>query len=120
MALSSLIRQSAIPLPSSWPSAVFWSDAFSIPGPGQFGTSGQVLPNARNFPIFNENVSLAKTFSLSHENRREFDVRLEAFNPMNRVRFSSPNTNLSSTSFGLVTGQANAPRNLQLAMKLIW
>jgi len=77
-------------------------------------------PKMRNFPIFNENVSLAKTFSLSHENKREFDVRLEGFNLLNRTRFATPNTNLSSTSFGLVTAQANPPRNLQLAMKLIW
>ena len=77
-------------------------------------------PKMRNFPFYNENLSLAKTFSLSHENKREFDVRLEGFNVLNRTRFSTPNTNLGSTSFGLVTSQANSPRNLQLAMKLIW
>jgi hypothetical protein len=77
-------------------------------------------PKMRNFPIYSENLSLAKTFSLSQENRRELDVRLEGFNLFNRVRFATPNTNLGSTSFGLVTAQANSPRNLQLALKLIW
>jgi len=34
------------------------------------------------------------------------------------VVFSNPNTNLSSSSFGLVTGQANSGRQMQLALKL--
>jgi hypothetical protein len=79
-------------------------------------------PKVRNFPVLSENVSLAKTFSLSAENRRELDVRLEAFNVMNRVQFATPNTNLSATpgTFGLVTAQANAPRSLQLALKFVF
>ena len=31
-----------------------------------------------------------------------------------------PNTNLNSNSFGLVTAQANAPRQMQMALKLYW
>jgi len=79
-------------------------------------------PKVRNFPIREENVALAKTFALSGESRREIDVRLEAFNLMNRTRFSTPNTNLGATpgTFGLVTGQANAPRALQLALKFVF
>jgi hypothetical protein len=93
---------------------------FPLQPRNQVGNMTVTNPQMRNFPLYSENVSLAKTFSFSKENRREFDVRLEGFNPMNRVQFGTPNTNLSSTSFGLVTSQANAPRNLQLALKLIW
>ena len=77
-------------------------------------------PKMRNFPIYNENIALAKTFLLSTERNREFDLRLEGYNLLNRVQFSTPNTNLGSTNFGLVTAQANAPRQMQLALKLIF
>ena len=72
--------------------------------------------------MLKENVALAKTYSLSGENQRELDVRLEAFNLLNRTRFSTPNTNLGATpgTFGLVTAQANAPRALQLALKFVF
>ena len=79
-------------------------------------------PEVRNFPVLSENVALAKTYSLSAENRRELDVRLEGFNLLNRTQFATPNTNLSATpgTFGLVTAQANAPRSLQLALKFVF
>jgi hypothetical protein len=38
------------------------------------------------------------------------DFRWEAFNPLNRVRFSTGTTNLDGPSFGVVTSQANGPR----------
>jgi Carboxypeptidase regulatory-like domain/TonB-dependent Receptor Plug Domain len=51
------------------------------------------------------------------------DVRLqirgELFNVFNQVNFSNPNTTLSSTTFGRITG-AGSGRVIQLATKLIW
>jgi len=41
-------------------------------------------------------------------------------NAFNRVQFSSPNTSVTSTSFGRVTAQANTPRQVQFGLKLIW
>jgi len=96
---------------------------FPLEPRNQVGNMTVTNPKMRNFPVYNENVALAKTFSLSAEHNREFDVRLEGYNLLNRVLFSAPNTSLSSTSFGLVSAQATntvAPRNLQLAMKFIW
>ena len=46
--------------------------------------------------------------------------RIEALNAFNRVQFSAPNTSVTSTSFGVITGQANAPRQLQFGVKLLW
>ncbi|HYW43942.1 MAG TPA: TonB-dependent receptor [Bryobacteraceae bacterium] len=77
-------------------------------------------PKMRSFPLYNENISLAKTFSVSADHRREFDLRLEGFNVLNRVQFANPNTSLSSSSFGLVTGQNNTPRNVQLGLKFLF
>jgi hypothetical protein len=47
-------------------------------------------------------------------------VRIEALNAFNRVQFSAPNSSVTSSSFGVVTGQANAPRQLQFGFKLLW
>ncbi len=36
------------------------------------------------------------------------------------VVFSGPNTNFSSNSFGVIAGQDNSPRRMQLGLKLYW
>jgi len=78
-------------------------------------------PKMRNFPIFNENISLAKTFTLSLERRSTLDLRFEAFNLLNRTQFATPGTNLSDVAnFGLVRNQANTPRRMQFAVKINW
>ncbi len=46
-------------------------------------------------------------------------VRGEFFNAFNQVNFGNPNTTVSSTTFGRITG-AGAGRVIQLAAKLIW
>ena len=46
--------------------------------------------------------------------------RVEALNAFNHVQFSGPNTSVTSRSFGVMSGQANAPRQLQFALKLLW
>ena len=45
--------------------------------------------------------------------------RLEMFNALNRVQFSPPNTQAGNANFGVVSGQANGPRQIQVALKLI-
>ena len=47
-------------------------------------------------------------------------ARIEAFNALNRVQFGSPNTSVTSSSFGVVTSQANTPRQLQFGVKVLW
>ncbi|MEZ5354700.1 MAG: carboxypeptidase regulatory-like domain-containing protein [Bryobacteraceae bacterium] len=86
--------------------------------PVDFGNATRHNPKLRTFPLFNENLSLAKTFSLTE--RFRLDFRWEAFNLFNRVRFGTGNTNLNSNAFGVVTNQANAPRSMQGALKLYW
>ena len=46
-------------------------------------------------------------------------LRGEFFNAFNQVNFGNPNTTLSSTSFGRITG-AGGGRVIQVAAKLIW
>jgi outer membrane receptor protein involved in Fe transport len=85
---------------------------------GVLGNSPRLNSQVRNFASLNENVSLAKTFTLKE--RLRLDFRAEAFNIFNRVQFGVPATNLTSASFGIVSSQANTPRQLQGGLKLYW
>jgi hypothetical protein len=86
--------------------------------PAAFGNVTRQNPKVREFPAFNENISLAKSFALG-EGRR-IDFRWEAFNLFNRVRFGTGSTSLDATTFGVVTNQANDARQMQVALKLNW
>ena len=78
-------------------------------------------PKMRNFVLFNEDVSLAKSFTMSEANHVTADLRFEAFNVFNRTLFGTPNTNVADVAnFGLVRTQANSPRRMQFALKLNW
>lgn len=86
--------------------------------PGVLGNATRLNPLVRGFPNLNENVGLSKSFAMTE--RLKLDFRAEAFNLLNRTVFSSPNTNLNSSAFGIVSGQSNSPRDMQLALKLYW
>jgi hypothetical protein len=73
-------------------------------------------PNLRNpwEPIFD--MSLVKKFIIRETMSADF--RLEAFNALNTVIRNAPNTDPTSTNFGLVSlGQSNFPRQVQLGFK---
>ena len=69
----------------------------------------------------NANLSIYKQFPLSslREGMR-LEFRLEAYNALNHPQFLGPNTTLNSGSFGVITGQANQPREAQAVLKLYW
>ena len=69
----------------------------------------------------NANLSLFKDFSLSklREGSR-LEMRLETYNAFNHPQFGGPNTTLNSGSFGVITTQANVPRQVQLVLKFYW
>jgi hypothetical protein len=46
--------------------------------------------------------------------------RCEFFNGLNHSAFNPPNLTPTSSSFGLITGQLNSPRAIQMALRLIW
>ncbi|MBI4902296.1 MAG: TonB-dependent receptor [Acidobacteria bacterium] len=78
-------------------------------------------PKERNFPLYNENVSLSKSFTVAVERRVTADLRFEAFNILNRTQFGNPNANLNDVAnLGLVRTQANTPRRMQFALKFNW
>jgi hypothetical protein len=83
-----------------------------------FGNETRFNPKLRTFSNLNENISLAKTFRIGE--RFRLDLRGEAFNLFNRVVFGSPSASLDSNTFGVITSQANTPRQMQVALKLYW
>jgi carboxypeptidase family protein len=101
----------------------YGSGPFPIQGSGtslnSIGNVTRYNPKLRLFPNLNENMSLTKSFPIRE--KTSVEIRAEAFNILNRVRFGTGSTTLQSATFGVLTGagsQINTPRQLQLALKL--
>jgi hypothetical protein len=89
--------------------------AFSSAPAYTFGNISRFL-NVRGPGLFNLDFSLFKTFSIRERVKAQF--RAEALNATNTPYFSTPNTNISSSSFGVITSQANYPRLLQVGVRV--
>jgi hypothetical protein len=96
----------------------FDTSVYSQPAAFTFGNHPVFSPILRAHNVRNFDLSVFKNFDLTSQIRAQ--VRLEALNAFNRVQFSGPNTSVTSSSFGVVSGQANAPRQLQLGVKVLW
>lgn len=90
----------------------------SNPNPGTLGTLGR---NTIQGPgLANVDASLAKTLKLPFLGEGgSIEMRLEAFNALNRTKFNNPVTSLSNPAFGQLT-TAGDPRILQLAVKILF
>jgi hypothetical protein len=96
----------------------FNTSVFSQPAPFTFGNTGRTLPDVRAPGVRNYDVSLFKSFHLVE--RISVQFRAEAFNLANRVQFAAPNTTLSSAQFGVISTQANLPRQIQFGVKILF
>jgi hypothetical protein len=74
--------------------------------------------NLRRDPTRQLDVNMTKNFKFREH--AYIQVRLEAFNVTNRVTFGAPTTTPTSASFGIIGSQANTPRRLESALKLVW
>jgi hypothetical protein len=83
-----------------------------------WGNATRNNPKLRSPWNMDESIGLARNISFNE--RFKLTLRGEAFNVLNRVRWGNPNTNVSSGNFGLVTTQANDPRRMQLAFRLVF
>ena len=94
----------------------FQPRSFYGPQPAdRLGNTTRHNPKARTFPAFNENYSLAKSFSLGET--RRIDFRWEAFNMFNRSRFDTGSRNIDDPNLGRVLTTINDPRRMQFALK---
>ncbi len=96
----------------------FNTSVFSQPAPFTFGNTSVSLPNVRAPGIDNFDLSLFKNFHPQEKLTLQFHA--EAFNAFNRVQFGASNQVLSSGQFGVISSQANTPREIQFALKVLF
>ena len=96
----------------------FNTSVFSQPDPFTFGNTGRLLPDAREAGITNFDFSGQKNFRATERFTVQF--RAEFFNLFNTPQFGRPGTALGNAQFGIISGQANSPRQIQLGLKLLF
>jgi hypothetical protein len=80
-----------------------------------FGNAGR--NTARGDAIYQLDMALSKSFNVFKDNRIE--LRVEAFNVLNKTNFRAPNGNRSSAAFGTITATYD-PRQIQLGAKFLF
>jgi hypothetical protein len=87
--------------------------AFANPAPYTLGNTPRTMAysSLRNETYKNEDISLAKTIPIYKS--LQLQIKVDAFNVFNRSVFGGINTDITTSSFGQVNGQSNAPRRLQ-------
>jgi hypothetical protein len=91
---------------------------YSQPVAFTFGNMSVYAPDLRSPGIRNWDLSIFKEWRLMEKATVQF--RTEAFNAFNTVRFGSPNTTVTSNQFGVISTQANSPRQVQFGLKLLF
>ncbi len=107
------------PAHNSWLSNAAFVDPNANVGPfraWQFGNVPRVDGQVRTQNFYNESFSLQKNTNFTEGVFLEF--RAEAFNAFNRHTFGLPNVQPFTTTFGQVTSTIDAPRNLQITLRL--
>ena len=79
---------------------------------------GNATRNSVRGPLFWQ-LDLAASKSLPLGGTAQFELRIEAFNALNRTNFRAPNGNRSAGAFGTITSTYDA-RQLQIAAKVLW
>ncbi len=98
----------------------FNTSVFSPPALYSFGNAPRTLPDVRGPGTHNWDFSVFKNFRILEGLNVQF--RAEAFNLLNRVQFALPDQNFGNLgrSFGQITSQANNPRQMQFALKMLF
>ncbi len=89
------------------------ANAFFNPAAFTFGTDARVLSWVRGPAANSEALSLQKSFNVTEHVKSQ--LRADATNPFNVVRWSNPNTSITSASFGAISGSQTA-RVIQLSL----
>jgi hypothetical protein len=86
----------------------------------------QLVDNLRTFPLYLAGVrapglSVADLGLSKRVNMTEhmtLQLRGEAFNALNTPQFSAPNTSVTSTAFGTITGSSQLPRTVEVSARI--
>ncbi|HWC99434.1 MAG TPA: carboxypeptidase regulatory-like domain-containing protein [Candidatus Sulfopaludibacter sp.] len=113
-----------------------WTGVMSLPGANYIPAAGDSIKNGvyqdfasyiRNYPTRWNDVRASRTNNLDMGIYKNFVVReklhaqfrFESYNTFNHARFAAPNSDPTSSSFGVVgASQQNAPRTIQMALKI--
>jgi hypothetical protein len=77
---------------------------------------GTVRPGSLRAPSFqNIDMSLSKSITVWHENA--FAFRADFFNAFNIADYSAPDSGMTDSNFGQITGTVNGNRSIQMALK---
>ena len=98
----------------------FDTSVFSQPAPYTYGNAPRTLPDARWHGTNNLDLGLFKNNRFGEDGRYNLQFRSEFFNAANRVRFGVAGMFLDTSTFGVVSSQANQPRQIQLALKFLF
>jgi hypothetical protein len=94
----------------------FNTAAYAQPSIGLFGTESR--NDLRAAGVDNLDFSLFKNFSITE--RARLQIRGEAFNSLNHTQLAAPNTSVSSSTFGVISGVQIPGRIVQLGAKVIF
>ena len=94
----------------------FNTSCYSQPSPFGFGNASRTSSIARTQGIANWDLSLYKNTRIT--DRIGLTYRAEVYNLANRVQFSPPGNQAGTSTFGVVSGQLNGPRIIQMALRL--
>ena len=95
----------------------FNTAAYQNPGEYRLGNSARTYSDLRRDNYRNINLSMARNFAVYE--RIRLQLRVEGLNLLNQVVFGTPGTDVATPStFGLITGQGNTPRNLQAVLRI--
>jgi len=92
------------------------TSAFAAPAPYTFGNLGR--NSLRSDWYRNLDFSVFRRFPIRE--RLQLEFRAEVFNATNSVVFAVPAHVVNAAGFGVVTSTANAPRQVQVALKLVF
>jgi hypothetical protein len=108
------------PVLSSGKSIYQWFNTTAFAQPANFtsGNLSRTYTGVRADRARNLDFSLFKNFSITERFKLQF--RAEAFNLTNTPVFGAPGAVVNGVNFGVITGQSNVPRNVQLALKLLF
>ncbi len=109
-----LLRNPALPKSQRTITRYFDTSAVAAPEPYTFGTAGRAVLTGPG--LANLDLSLMKNHRFME--RYNLQVRLEAFNSLNRVNLEDPGRAFGAPGFGVISATARGARTVQVGIKL--
>jgi len=97
-------------------SGIFQPGPFSQPPAAYYGSTGRNIFNGPS--MFDVDMNIEKVIPITE--RVHFEIRMEGFKFFNHPNFGTPNTTLTSSTPGVISGTSISNRELQWGAKIIF